>query len=135
MKVWVRKSRILPILALIVVALCVVCSLFGLLIEEQEKTIPEHLPTPVNTPTMITTSTAMLANTPTAIPTMTLTPMPTETLALAPTEIFTKVPVIQPTIVSQVCCVRCSKGKACGDSCIDKDLTCEMEPGCACDTE
>jgi len=108
---WVRKSRILPILALIVVVLCVICSLFGLVIGEQEKIMPEHLPTPANTSIVI--------------PTMTLTSAPTETL--------TKVPMAQPTIVPQVCCVMCSKGKACGDSCIAKDFACEVGQGCACD--
>jgi hypothetical protein len=32
----------------------------------------------------------------------------------------------------QVCCKVCSKGKACGDSCISKDKTCNKGPGCAC---
>jgi hypothetical protein len=31
------------------------------------------------------------------------------------------------------CCRVCSTGKACGDSCINHDLTCRQPPGCACD--
>ena len=32
-----------------------------------------------------------------------------------------------------VCCRLCLQGKACGDSCIASDLTCQAAPGCACD--
>lgn len=32
----------------------------------------------------------------------------------------------------QVCCRICSKGKACGDTCIARDRTCHVGPGCAC---
>jgi hypothetical protein len=31
------------------------------------------------------------------------------------------------------CCKVCSKGKACGDSCIARDKTCHKGKGCACD--
>ncbi len=31
------------------------------------------------------------------------------------------------------CCKTCTVGKACGDSCIDKNKTCHEPPGCACD--
>ncbi|PFG63273.1 hypothetical protein AXZ77_1878 [Thioclava sp. ES.031] len=31
------------------------------------------------------------------------------------------------------CCKHCSKGKACGDSCISRSKTCHRGPGCACD--
>lgn len=31
------------------------------------------------------------------------------------------------------CCKVCSKGKACGDSCISRSYTCHRAPGCACD--
>jgi len=34
---------------------------------------------------------------------------------------------------SGTCCRVCSTGKACGDSCINHDLTCHQSPGCACD--
>ena len=31
------------------------------------------------------------------------------------------------------CCKMCSKGKACGDSCISRSKTCRKGVGCACD--
>jgi hypothetical protein len=30
------------------------------------------------------------------------------------------------------CCRHCCKGKACGNTCINKELTCHKERGCAC---
>jgi hypothetical protein len=33
----------------------------------------------------------------------------------------------------KTCCKTCSKGKACGDSCISRSYTCHKGPGCACD--
>jgi hypothetical protein len=33
----------------------------------------------------------------------------------------------------QGCCKVCSKGKACGDSCISRSKTCHKGRGCACD--
>jgi hypothetical protein len=33
----------------------------------------------------------------------------------------------------QGCCKMCSKGKACGDSCIARDRSCKKGQGCACD--
>ncbi len=30
------------------------------------------------------------------------------------------------------CCKVCTEGKACGDTCIARDKTCEVGPGCAC---
>ena len=33
------------------------------------------------------------------------------------------------------CCKTCKKGKACGDSCINKQLKCHKPKGCACDAE
>lgn len=35
---------------------------------------------------------------------------------------------------SSWCCKYCSKGKACGDSCINVNYTCHKGPGCACDS-
>ena len=32
------------------------------------------------------------------------------------------------------CCKTCSKGKACGNSCISRRLACHKPPGCACDS-
>jgi hypothetical protein len=37
-----------------------------------------------------------------------------------------------PTPV-QSCCKHCTVGKACGDTCIARDKTCHVGPGCACD--
>lgn len=34
---------------------------------------------------------------------------------------------------SDSCCKRCSKGKACGDSCINRNYQCRKGIGCACD--
>ncbi len=31
------------------------------------------------------------------------------------------------------CCKRCTKGKPCGDTCIDKTETCKKGAGCACE--
>lgn len=36
-------------------------------------------------------------------------------------------------VISQACCKQCSKGKACGNSCISRDKTCHKGSGCACD--
>ena len=33
------------------------------------------------------------------------------------------------------CCRTCSTGKACGDSCISRSLTCHKGPGCACNAD
>jgi hypothetical protein len=32
------------------------------------------------------------------------------------------------------CCKICTKGKACGNSCIARDRTCHKGKGCACDS-
>jgi hypothetical protein len=38
--------------------------------------------------------------------------------------------VTSPATLS--CCRVCTKGKACGDSCINVSFTCHKGPGCAC---
>ncbi|MGF1629171.1 MAG: hypothetical protein ACFCUT_06840 [Kiloniellaceae bacterium] len=35
--------------------------------------------------------------------------------------------------LAQRCCKICKKGKACGNSCINRSYTCHQPPGCACD--
>lgn len=35
--------------------------------------------------------------------------------------------------VPMACCKTCTKGKACGDSCIAKNKDCHQPAGCACD--
>lgn len=37
--------------------------------------------------------------------------------------------------IETACCKVCSKGKACGDSCISRKKTCHKPPGCACDAQ
>ncbi|MGH8250047.1 MAG: hypothetical protein ACREVI_05025 [Steroidobacteraceae bacterium] len=39
-------------------------------------------------------------------------------------------PVIQQR---EECCKICTTGKACGDSCINRNYECHQPPGCACD--
>jgi hypothetical protein len=34
---------------------------------------------------------------------------------------------------AQSCCKICTVGKACGNTCISRDKTCHVGPGCACD--
>jgi hypothetical protein len=34
---------------------------------------------------------------------------------------------------AQSCCKICSRGKACGNTCIARDKVCHVGPGCACD--
>lgn len=35
--------------------------------------------------------------------------------------------------LAQGCCRVCRTGKACGNSCINRNYTCRQPPGCACD--
>jgi len=39
-----------------------------------------------------------------------------------------------PTPTPPGCCKVCTTGKPCGDTCIARDLTCHVGPGCACST-
>jgi hypothetical protein len=39
----------------------------------------------------------------------------------------------QAGAISAQCCKICHKGKACGDTCISRQDTCHVGPGCACD--
>jgi len=56
------------------------------------------------------------------------------TEAPMPTDVPVKPTVTPPPVDAQpTCCKVCSKGKACGDSCISKDKTCHQQLGCACD--
>jgi len=36
-------------------------------------------------------------------------------------------------VVPMACCMVCTNGKACGNSCISKSKDCHQPPGCACD--
>jgi hypothetical protein len=40
-----------------------------------------------------------------------------------------QIPIPTP---AQGCCKHCRTGKACGDTCIARDKTCHVGPGCAC---
>lgn len=35
-------------------------------------------------------------------------------------------------LLSSACCRVCTTGKACGNSCINRNYTCRQPPGCAC---
>jgi hypothetical protein len=48
-------------------------------------------------------------------------------------QIKTVTPARAVTAPVVTCCKHCSKGKACGDSCISRSYTCHKAPGCACD--
>jgi hypothetical protein len=50
-------------------------------------------------------------------------------------EFLTSLGIEQPRAVpaQQSCCKICSKGKACGNTCIARDKVCHVGPGCACD--
>jgi hypothetical protein len=41
----------------------------------------------------------------------------------------------KPAEKPQSCCRVCSKGKACGNSCISRRFVCHKPSGCACDAE
>jgi hypothetical protein len=40
-----------------------------------------------------------------------------------------------PPGAGQSCCKMCSKGKACGNSCISAKATCHKSKGCACNAK
>ena len=44
-------------------------------------------------------------------------------------------PTPVPAPASRVCCKICTTGKACGNSCIARHLTCHQPPGCACNAQ
>ena len=53
--------------------------------------------------------------------------------ALAATTLTPAAGPLCETAYAESCCKRCSKGKACGDSCIARDRKCTKGKGCACD--
>ena len=56
------------------------------------------------------------------------------TLFIAITGFSSDSPANSPSVRTEVkCCKTCTKGKACGDTCIAKDKTCPKGKGCACD--
>lgn len=98
---------------------------------------------PTFTLTMTPTSTSTVTATATQIKAV-IVATATRLKATA-TRLATKVPTLRPTSIPTIflpptptnappraCCKICSKGKACGDSCISKDKNCNVGPGCAC---
>jgi hypothetical protein len=45
---------------------------------------------------------------------------------------FNELQQIERAAAEKHCCKVCSKGKPCGDTCIEKDDVCHVPPGCAC---
>ena len=43
-----------------------------------------------------------------------------------------EIPGLKADPAKMACCKICKKGKACGDTCINKTYTCRKPPGCAC---
>lgn len=41
-------------------------------------------------------------------------------------------PALMPAAAGGACCKRCTKGQACGNSCISSSKQCRQPPGCAC---
>ena len=41
-------------------------------------------------------------------------------------------PTYDDAELAQACCRYCCTGKPCGNSCINRNLTCHQPPGCAC---
>ena len=54
-------------------------------------------------------------------------------LALGPAAISPCASPAFAAVYGLACCKVCSKGKACGDSCISRDKECHKGKGCACD--
>lgn len=48
-------------------------------------------------------------------------------------EVQLAIPEPLPEDIADTCCKVCRKGKACGNTCIARDKTCSVGPGCACD--
>jgi hypothetical protein len=47
--------------------------------------------------------------------------------------VSTQTHALWPPSTAIACCKYCHKGKACGNTCIARDKTCQRPPGCACD--
>lgn len=72
----------------------------------------------------LSSSIAMAQATPTA-------PHP-EQQSISTTSFWNLVVGSQAKVVNAACCKVCRKGKACGDSCINRSYTCRKGSGCAC---
>lgn len=60
---------------------------------------------------------------------------PGDTTAVAPPPQTRQAPPPRPPTQRRACCRVCTTGKACGNSCIARNLTCRQPPGCACNGE
>lgn len=69
-----------------------------------------------------------------ALPVTPQAPMPAA-LQPAPQPSPSVLPSPSPVPVRRTCCKYCSKGKACGNSCISRSYTCRKGVGCACNAE
>ena len=69
---------------------------------------------------------------PTATPTPRTTTNPPASAPTATPRPPTATPVPDPPRNAGACCRTCTTGKACGDSCISRSLTCRVGAGCAC---
>ena len=47
----------------------------------------------------------------------------------------TAAPTVAQPVTSPACCRICTRGKACGNSCINRAYRCHQPPGCACDAK
>jgi hypothetical protein len=45
---------------------------------------------------------------------------------------FNEIEQAESAAAEKQCCKVCSKGKPCGDTCIEKSDVCHVPPGCAC---
>lgn len=93
-------------------------------VEQDTSNVP--IVTPIALPP---TSTCTATPTLPLLPTFTVSPLP-PTLTIAPPP---PVPATNTPRPGKVCCKICTKGKACGNSCISRSYTCHQPPGCACD--
>jgi hypothetical protein len=55
--------------------------------------------------------------------------LPAALSEIVPPPAFDQSPMPTPV---QGCCKHCTKGKPCGDTCIARNKTCHVGPGCAC---
>lgn len=89
--------------------------------------VPEVREAP-SVPVIVSTVPTVAPSAPVNVPTKEI---PVKVIAPAPE----KVADPAPTKMENSCCKICSKGKACGDSCISRSYVCHKGPGCACDAE
>lgn len=91
---------------------------------------PEPLP-PTDTPEPELLAETSVPEAPAETPAPSPVDAPTAEAAPTPEPTSTPIPAPTPAPV-QVCCKHCSSGKACGDTCIARNRTCQQPPGCAC---